>query len=77
VPPLDPEHLFEQALKLTDPAADRQADFRRAISAAYYGLFHAVLSAAADLFIGAGNRSTGRYELVYRVLPIFRDSKSG
>ena len=66
--PLNPEHLFEQALELTESAAGRprQADLRRAISTAYYGLFHAALTAAADLFVGAANRSTGRYELVYR-----------
>jgi hypothetical protein len=68
VAPLNPEHLFEQALKLTDPDAGRprQADLRRAISTAYYGLFHAAVTAAADLVVGANNRSTSRYELVYR-----------
>ena len=66
--PLNPEHLFEQARKLTEPDAGRprQADLRRAISAAYYGLFHAAVTAAADLVVGANNRSTNRYELVYR-----------
>ena len=41
-------------------------DFRRAISAAYYALFHAVLAAAADEFVGKTKRATGNYVLVYR-----------
>lgn len=45
----DPEHYFDQAEKLTRAVgAPRQADLRRAISAAYYGVFHAVATAAAD-----------------------------
>ena len=66
--PLNPEHLFQQALKLTesDAGRPRQADLRRAVSSAYYGLFHAVATAASDRFIGASNRSMARYELVYR-----------
>jgi hypothetical protein len=68
VAPLDPDHLFKQALKLRGAAAGRPrpADLRRAISAAYYGLFCAAQTAAADLFVGAKKQSTGRYELVYR-----------
>src|SRR5215216_7618181 len=41
---LNPEHLFDQAEKLilSPPAGrPRQVDIRRAISAAYYGVFHA------------------------------------
>jgi hypothetical protein len=41
-------------------------DLRRAISDAYYGIFHATLAAAADQFVGAGKRSTSEYVLVYR-----------
>jgi hypothetical protein len=44
----------------------RQVDLRRAISDAYYGIFHATLAAAADQFVGASKRSTSRYVLVYR-----------
>jgi hypothetical protein len=43
-----------------------QVDLRRAISDAYYGIFHATLAAAADQFVGASKRSTDRYVLVYR-----------
>jgi hypothetical protein len=66
---LNPEHLFEQADKLisTPPAGPpRQVDLRRAISSAYYGVFHATLTAAADEFVGVTKRSTTQYSLVYR-----------
>jgi hypothetical protein len=66
---LNTEHLFEQAEKLIarPPAgAPRQVDVRRAISSAYYGVFHATLTAAADQFVGVTKRSTSQYGLVYR-----------
>jgi hypothetical protein len=47
---LNPDHLLEQADKLISPPAagpPRQVDLRRAISSAYYGLFHSCLTAAA------------------------------
>jgi hypothetical protein len=40
VPPPLPEHLFEQADGLTAAVESRPTDLRRAISNAYYGLFH-------------------------------------
>lgn len=66
---LNPEHLLEQAEKLIRPppaGPPRQVDLRRAISAAYYAAFHAILTAAADLYVGAVNRTSSRYALVYR-----------
>lgn len=66
---LNPDHLFEQADKLIgSPTAGppRQVDLRRAISAAYYGVFHHVLTAAADQFVGVSKRQTRLYPLVYR-----------
>lgn len=66
---LNPEHLLEQADRLIAsgaPGQPRQADLRRAISAAYYATFHATLAAAADLYIGTTKRTTGQYTLVYR-----------
>lgn len=65
----NPDHLFEQAEKLIAPSSagpPRQVDLRRAISAAYYGLFHFCLAAAADEFVGVTQRATSRYTLVYR-----------
>lgn len=66
---LNPDHLFEQADKLIAPpphGPPRQVDLRRAISSAYYGVFHAVLAAAANRFVGSTKQSTSLYSLVYR-----------
>jgi uncharacterized protein (UPF0332 family) len=65
---LNPDHLFEQAEKLISPAAGRprQVDIRRAISAAYYAIFHATIAAAVDQLIGVTNRDQSRYGLAYR-----------
>jgi len=63
------EHLLEQADRLiapSGPGAPRQVDLRRAVSSAYYGVFHAVLAAAADEFIGRTRRSETAYGLAYR-----------
>ena len=69
MPVLNPDHLLEQADRLIAPlggGAPRQADLRRAISCAYYAVFHAVLTDAADDFVGRTQRHTSRYSLVYR-----------
>lgn len=65
---LNPDHLFEQASKLISAQAGRprQADIRRAISAAYYAIFHATITGAVDQFVGVTNRDRSRYGLVYR-----------
>lgn len=66
---LNPEHLFEQADRLsTAPAAGqpRQVNLRRVISAAYYGVFHFTLAAAADDSVGVTKRSSSQYALAYR-----------
>ena len=65
---LNPEHLFEQADKLIAPPVGRprQADVRRAISSAYYGIFHAVITKAVDQFVGVTNRDKAHYGLAYR-----------
>jgi hypothetical protein len=63
------EHLLEQADRLiTVPGrgAPRQVDLRRAVSSAYYGVFHAVLTAAADEFVGRTRNSETPYGLCYR-----------
>ncbi len=62
--PLRFEDLFEQAEALV--TRGRQADLRRAVSAAYYGLFHFALTEAADMVVGSADRSSARYSLVYR-----------
>jgi hypothetical protein len=65
---LNPDHLFEQADKLITPQTGRprQVDIPRAISAAYYAIFHAAITAAADQFVGMTNRDESRYGLLYR-----------
>lgn len=64
-----PDHFFEQADRLVvrpTVGAPRQVDLRRAISSAYYGLFHFVMRSVADEFVGGGQRNSLRYALVYR-----------
>ena len=66
---MNPDHLLDQAERLltpTRPGFSRQADLRRAISNAYYALFHFVMRAVADEFVGARQRRSARYALVYR-----------
>src|SRR5690242_11336330 len=64
----DPEHLFQRALRLTEPwpseSEPRQTDLRRAISDAYYGLFHLTVAAANDMFMDS--RSADEYAMAYR-----------
>src|SRR5205085_9551530 len=65
----NPEHFFEQAEQLVRSSGSsrpRQVDYRRAISNAYYGVFHATLTAAADTVVGRGARLSAHYLLVYR-----------
>lgn len=69
MPVLNPDHLLDQADRLIAPlgrGAPRQADLRRAISNAYYGVFHAIVTDATDDLIGSTQRPTPRYGLVYR-----------
>ena len=65
----NPEHLLEQAEKLIErptAGAPRQVDLRRAISSAYYGVFHATMTVAADAFVGRAWRSSAQYSFAYR-----------
>lgn len=69
MPILNPDHLIEQSERLIAPppaGPPRQVDLRRAVSSAYYALFHLTLTALADEMIGAANRSSQRYALVHR-----------
>lgn len=66
---LNPDHLLDQADRLIKPAAGgapRHIDLRRAISSAYYAIFHAIVTQATDDFVGRRQRHTPMYELVYR-----------
>lgn len=66
----DPQEFFDQADKLIAPpgGTPTQVDLRRAVSAAYYGLFHAIAAAAADQYVGQTKRATGQYAMAYRSL---------
>jgi len=69
VPIPNPEHLLDQAQSLIDQrraGPPRQVDLRRAISSAYYGVFHAVLISAADMVVGRSRRASPQYALAYR-----------
>jgi hypothetical protein len=69
LPVPNPEHLLEQATRLGKaPAAGRprQVDLRRAISSAYYALFHFILASAADQIVGVTKRASREYSRVYR-----------
>ena len=61
MPILNAEHLLDQAARLIvspQPGPPRQVDIRRSISAAYYGLFHALLTAAADSVASRAQRGS-------------------
>ena len=69
MPLLNPDHLLDQADRLTAQpgrGAPRQADLRRAISSGYYTVFHAVVTEATDHFVGKTERNAPTYGLVYR-----------
>jgi uncharacterized protein (UPF0332 family) len=66
---IDPEHLLQLADELSSPprrGRPRQARLRRAVSSAYYAVFHDLCTQATDLLVGAAERQTKRYKLVYR-----------
>jgi hypothetical protein len=64
----DPVQLLALARELVakDKAAPSDAHVRRAVSTAYYALFHAVLRAAADRFVGAAETQSAAFAIVYR-----------
>ena len=66
---LDPDELLEQAEFLViprSPGPPRQVDVRRAISAAYYAVFHLVCIEATNFVIGQRWQREPRYTQVYR-----------
>lgn len=66
---LDPQGLLTTARLLLGEknlGAPSQVRLRRAVSTAYYALFHSIARAAADAFVGARHRRTAAYETVYR-----------
>ncbi len=68
---MNPEHLLEQAdLLINRPGRPRQANLRRAVSTAYYAVFHYTVKSAAELVVGlSARRSTPEvYARVYRAI---------
>ena len=65
---MNPRDLISTARCLVGPGAPQptQADLRRAVSTAYYALFHCLAAAAADLLTG-GDR-VPEWHQVYRAL---------
>ena len=65
---MNPRDLIETARRLAHPGAAQptQADLCRAVSTAYYALFHCLAATAADLLTGS-NRSP-EWHQVYRAL---------
>lgn len=69
MPVINPDHLLDQSRALISAApagAPRQADLRRAISTAYYAIFHLTVTSVADTLVGNTKRSTASYGLAYR-----------
>ena len=69
VRPVNPHDLIQTARRLAESGAapPTQADLRRAVSTAYYALFHCLAAAAADLLTGASPGSP-EWHQVYRAL---------
>lgn len=64
-----PDHLIDQAKHLAERSSGkpRQADLRRAVSAAYYAVFHALCRTCADMMVGVGRlRNHPTWAHVYR-----------
>ncbi len=65
----DPADLLGVARELAGASGDpsrTEAHLRRAVSTAYYALFHKILRAAAERFIGADQQDSAGYALIYR-----------
>lgn len=65
---LEPSDLLAQAKNLAGKrkGKPRQTDLARAISSAYYAIFHYLLRQMADAIVGVTSRGTAAYELAYR-----------
>ncbi len=63
---LDPLDLLAVARLLAADAQPSEAQLRRAVSTAYYALFHRVLQAAAGRFMGLDQETSAGYALIYQ-----------
>lgn len=65
----DPSELLDVVRFLSDPngpTPPTDAHLRKAVSSAYYALFHTVLRAAAERFMGPGQERSPAYTILYR-----------
>jgi hypothetical protein len=65
----DPSDLLSAARTLCDMSgagAPTDAHFRRAVSTAYYALFHKIVRSAAERFMGPGQEDTAAFSFLYR-----------
>ena len=65
----DPAELLAVSRLLLSPVAGAQpsdAQLRRAVSTAYYAVFHAIVRVGTLRFMGAGTETTAGYPLLYR-----------
>lgn len=62
----DPAELVAAARLLLSTQPATEAQLRRAVSTAYYAVFHKVLRAAAQHFAGEGQEHSGAYLILYR-----------
>lgn len=60
------EDLLRRAKASLRGVRTREGFLRRAVSDAYYALFHAIAAACADTIVGARKRSTDAWRRVYR-----------
>lgn len=71
---MNPSYLVDIARGLATGAISgrrgrpRQTDLCRAVSAAYYALFHALAQSNADMLVGSGNRRRPTWRQTYRAL---------
>ena len=70
---MTPSNLIATAFSLADTGRrgrPRQTDLRRAVSTAYYALFHCLAASCADLLVGGSgaDRSKPAWEQTYRAL---------
>ena len=66
---LDSHELMDAAWDLADKGGALPPDnayLRRAVSTAYYAVFHMLLGAGAERFVGAGRANQAAYTLMYR-----------
>ncbi len=68
--PLDFIATARAMLEMSTPGRPRQSDLRRAVSTAYYALFHCLALRCADLLVGGpgANRSQSAWNQTYRAL---------